>query len=208
MWTIFHDFYIDHNSTPMDNIYFECEELIKHAETMESWANGPWGNIFRMVNIETLDKVRDLWLKYISMYHSPDRDVLADVNRQVKVYTRQVVTEHYSRDGIVDEHQKVPSLTSSFGILAARSTHCAQAYMSNYWTTGITPGADSDFDVPILNPLFHYTFAAGDKFVLDHTTTPLAIYHLVDSVADQDESEVAFPTNSPYKIMNKTDFHL
>ena len=208
MWTIFHDFYIDHNSSAMDDIFFQCEKLIKHAETMESWANGPWGNIFRMVNIETLHKVRDLWLKYISMYHSPDKDVLADVDRQVKAYTRQVVREYYGRDGNVDEHQKVPSLTNSFGILAARSIHCAQAYMSNYWTTGITPGDDSDLDSPILNPLFHYTSVAGDKFVLDHTMAPLAIYHLWNSVADQDESEVAFPANSPDSLKNKADFHL
>jgi hypothetical protein len=74
--------------------------------------------------------------------------------------------------------------------------------------TGSTRDDDTELDAPILNPLFHYTFVAGDKFVLDHNMTPLAIYHLWDSLAYQDESEVGFPTNFPDNIKDKANFHL
>ena len=59
--------------------------------------------------------------------------------------------------------------------------------MRQFWSTGVADKKDIPKD-PICNPLFVFSSAAGDKFVVNYRTTPLAIFHFAHIVQRFGES--------------------
>src|SRR5271155_2865009 len=175
LWNVFHDFYI--NSAALEMSCAQSAKLVRLSSTMVTWANGPYGDILRVVNTETLQKLREIWSEYANALNSKD-----SIQNQFQKATRKVVVDHYSPVNH-DEHEVISPLTRSFGIMAMGSNSVASHHMQQFWSSGVADSEDRPTD-PICNPLFVYTSVAQDKFVVNYSTTPLAIFHLASVVTE------------------------
>jgi len=129
-----------------------------------------------MVNTESLQKLHDIWLKYVNSSDAKD-----SIRQQFRKATRKVVHDHYTPAD--DKHEAVAPLSWSFGMLAMGLYHVANHHIRQFWSTGVVDSKDLPTN-PICNPLFVYTSIAGDKFVVNYSTTPLAIFHLATAVTE------------------------
>jgi hypothetical protein len=194
LWNIFHDFYI--NSAALEMICAQSAKLGRLSSTMETWGNGPYGDILRVVNTETLQKLREIWSEYANALNSKD-----SIQKHFQKATRKVVDDHYSPVGD-DQHEYISPLTRSFGIMATGSNSVASQHMQQFWSSGVADSEDRPID-PIWNPLFVYTSVAQDKFVVNNSTTPLAIFHLA-SVVTEFETETLFGRPRPARTSLQT----
>jgi hypothetical protein len=142
LWNIFHDFYI--NSTLLDTIRDQSAKLVRLADTMVTWANSPYGDILHMVNTESLQKLRDIWLKYVNT-----SDEMDSIHQQFQKATKKVVHDHYSPAH--DKHEAITSLTRSFGMMATGSVRVANHHMKQFWSIGVVDSKDLPTN-PICNP--------------------------------------------------------
>jgi hypothetical protein len=190
LWNIFHDFYIGPDS--MDLIQTQSEKLIKLSESLEVWANGAYGKVLRMVNSETLHALRDLWSKY----SQSKRFVYPDFRNRME----RVFVQHYKPSHSSD--LRASQLSRSFGIMATGSRIISNRHTEQFWKNGVADIEDTPKD-PISNPLFLHTSSARAKFVVNHQTKPLAIFHLVTASPDQSNSETSPPSSLDMSNVDK-----
>ena len=168
LWNIFHDFYIQ--SEALDLVRDQSAKLVRLSYNIDSWNNGPYGHILHILNTETLRKINTIWTKYANA-----SDAKGEVHKQFRDAIEKIVREHYTASD-KPESQSIPSLTRSFGLPGLNSIRTTNLLMQQFWSTGVADRKDIPKD-PICNPLFVFSSAAGDKFVVNYKTTPLAIFH-------------------------------
>lgn len=154
----------------MNIVRKHAEKLVQLSETMETWKNGPYGGILRMLNDETLDILHHFWLKYAN----------ASSTNAFKAEFKKVGNDYYPQpNNKIAEHELIPPLTRSFGMLAIASRDVAGDHMRQFWANGVVDSADLPKD-PIWNPLF----SNSKSFAVHYSTTPLAIYHFATTTND------------------------
>src|SRR5271170_7031775 len=158
----------------MDLIQTQSEKLIKLSESLDVWANGPYGKVLRMVNSETLHALRDLWSKY----SESNRVAYPDFRNRME----RVFVQHYKFSHSSD--LRATQLTRSFGFKATGSRIISNRQSEQFWKNGVADIKDTPKD-PISNPLFLHTSSARAKFVVNHQTNPLARFLLVTASPDQ-----------------------
>jgi MYND finger len=172
LWSVFHDFTIDVDAVNM--IRVQTEKLIRISESVESWRDSPYGDILRIVNLETFRVIRDVWLKY----DNPKTSERVFIEQFKSAHTR--ISRKYQNEA---EKFTTAAFTRSFGVQGMGASYVSSNYMLQFWKTGIAdlqtrPNA-------VCNPLFAYSSAdIGPKFAVHFSTSPLAVYHLGTALVD------------------------
>ena len=190
LWNIFHDFFIGPDS--MDLIQTQSAKLVELSESLTSWDNGAYGKVLRMVNSETLHALRDIWSKY----SNSKRVVYPDFRNGID----RVFVEHYKFSHGFD--LRAIQLNRSFGFKAMGTRLVSNRHMEQFWKNGVAYPPDTPKE-PISNPLFLYTSTARDKFVVNHETNPLTIFHLVSTFHDWISQESGPPAPVDVKNIDK-----
>jgi hypothetical protein len=157
--------------------------------SVNAWNNGPYGNVLKIVNEETLHKLNKIWSKYANASDAKDAG-----HKQFRDAVDKIFNEHHS-PALEPEYPLIHPLTRSFGLMAIHSIQTSKVLMQQFWSTGVADKKDIPND-PILNPLFIFSSAAGDKFALSHEITPLAIFHFAQQSGNQSIAAAAVATSA------------
>jgi hypothetical protein len=172
LWSIFHDFTIDADAVKM--ILAQTEKLIRLSESVESWRDSPYGDVLRIVNLETFALIRNVWLKYDNA-KTFERTFIEQFK---SAHTR--ISRKYQNEA---EKFTTVAFTRSFGVQGVAASNVSSNYLLQFWKTGIADLQARPND--ICNPLFAYSSAdVGPKFAVHFSTCPLAVYHLGTAFVD------------------------
>jgi hypothetical protein len=180
-WNIYHDIYLGEKS--LAAIESQSKVLLTLSESMEMWSTSPFGQHFRIINLETLQACREIWKQYHDYATSPTahRPLLDKVVQTASMYEKHWAYSDTPsvRDGVavLTMKDRVSILTVSFGLSALKSQEVSLYLMNQYWARGVADPRDMPIE-KFLNPMLLYTRSARDKFVVDRNASPLSIYHL------------------------------
>src|SRR5271169_497229 len=80
-WTIFYDLHV--NPKTLSVIRKHSKNLVNLSKDMETWTTSAYDRVLRIVNIETLNILREYWQKYAN-YTDPDRSQFFRFRSQCK----------------------------------------------------------------------------------------------------------------------------
>lgn len=171
-WNTYHDIYLGEKC--LAAIESQSKVLLTLSQSMEIWSTSPFGQHFRIINLETLQACREIWKQYHDYATSPKthRPLLNKVVKTASTYEK-----HWTYSDEMSLKDPVPTLTASFGLSSLASQQVSMYLMNQYWAQGVTEPGDMPAE-KFLNPMLLYTRSARDKFVVDGNASPLSIYHL------------------------------
>ena len=161
-WSVFYDLFVDEYTANL--IRSQAEKLCQASESMQTWTRGPYQDIIRMVDSETLNILHEFWTKYANF--KSDRKLYDSLKSDCK--------------RTWDRHIGPGSswgLSRSFGPRVLDSTKIAVHHAQAFWETGNVESQNVS-QQQSCNPLFIYSYASGDRFSVHYATNPLAPFHL------------------------------
>lgn len=169
-WSIFYDLHV--NAQTLDVIRKHSQKLVDVSQDLAAWASTEYNNIVQILNSETLNLLREYWVKYATFDDADDSIMERFVDQSDEILEKE--PKSY-------EARTVQALGRSFGprfgdcnkvVVESVNYFCRHGGMTNTcWTI--------DQDV---NPLILYSSTGGDQYIIDYRTNSLAAFHLAPAV--------------------------
>ena len=190
MWNIYYHLYLDNESMKLLND--QATKLYEMATTMQSWANGKYGQQLRFCDEGTLSKVRNIWHTYrVGGFKGKERE--QHVQRSRTAMQRAMSSREYHMGSSSFSLNGVRAAAPA-GICAIEDAPKLARY---YWEHGSTEKDSLYLQKPEnVNPTF-----VTDRSTLHYCTDPLLGFHLATAYAP-------LTKESPLHSREKTGFKL
>src|SRR5947207_2406517 len=167
LWDVYHSFYIDETGHELIRNY--AGKLRDISKSIDIW-NSKYGKYVRMINVDTLESLHHMWMKYADPVNSTPA---------FSASVKSAVKEVY--DAIKDCEN--PDLTRACGVRCLNLAEIDPSgdYLrvaSGIWKRAIDASANQ-----YPNPLFVYSQGAGSRFAVDCEQCPYYGFHLVTSLS-------------------------
>jgi len=172
VWNLYYHFYLDEKSLRLLRI--QARKLHDLAASMQTWHSSQYGKPFRICDIGTLVKVRQMWNFYS----------LDDKNTNETSFKMQFTSEIQKAKKAKDTLAHGVVLTGFRSAVPAHLNslaHLSQIY-EHFWENGTTD-AESTSTSRIKHPNPMFSCPDTDTFTLHYGTDPLLGFHLATAYA-------------------------
>jgi hypothetical protein len=158
----------------LKTVISQSTKLVELSSSLQTWHNGPYNHILKMVNTETLDTLRLYWTKYAN-YTDPNRKQCSSVLSQSKT-----IFTVFNKIGASE------ILNRSFGprYNDPLAVSIAKQYIERFWKTGTVDKQLDPNSVRDANPLIVYSSTGDDRLAIHHRINPLAGFHLATAIIE------------------------
>ena len=186
-WTIFYDLHVDPKT--LNVIRKHSRNLVSLSKDMETWTTSVYDRVLRIVNTETLDILREYWLKYAN-YTDPDRSHFFRFRSQCKYL--------YDTTPNGSTTQALQALARSFGPRLLNAMTITEYHTNHFWKVGSADKLSRPQDLQC-NPLAVYSSTGGDRFAIHYRTNPLTGFHLAASLTALERDSPFFSSHANLK---------
>jgi MYND finger len=168
-WQVFYDISITEST--LSFIQTHAKKLVSVSLNMETWAESNYHTTIRMVNGDTLNALRQCWIKY-----SSTRDRKSDEGFRSAM--QKMYIDHIRDKRVID-------LSKAYGAfaLSTDAQDAASSHMELFWRLGVQIDEPGIYDRTCINPLFAYSMGAGDQVAsVIPPGQPLMGFHLAPAL--------------------------
>lgn len=178
LWTAYYSVIIDAGC--FQAIHERSELLVTISSTLSEWHRSRYGRILRVIDSETLFKVRQFWVKYCG---------LADMTNKLNRIRDRFMTDFRQ----IREKRAGVSLSGmrSFGAISMIAAELVIEIFQRFWDTGVVSGLpELTKGATYINPLFVYSNIGGEQCVIHYGTDPIMGFHCAVALMETTHSPI------------------